>query len=109
MRPGLRVFSELLLRSFLPHPTFLHNLSATANGEGFFRDVVCDARRRTDIRSLAYPHGSDQRAVAADEHSVFDDGLMFVHPVVVAGDSPSADVHSRADFGVAQVGEMIRL
>src|SRR5439155_3998513 len=44
-----------------------------------------------------------------DEGAVFDDGLVLVHAVVVAGDGPAADVDLGADVGVAEIAEMIRL
>ena len=50
--------------------------------------------------------GRDEHGVAANEGAVFDDGLVLVLAVVVAGDGTGADVHVRADFGVADVAEV---
>src|SRR5690606_19225273 len=50
-----------------------------------------------------------QLGVAADEGIVADDRLVLVGAVVVAGDRAGADVHAGAHFGIAHVGEVVRL
>ena len=52
-------------------------------------------------------HGRDQSAVTADESPVFDHGCVLVDSIVVAGDGAGADVDPCADFGIAQIGEMV--
>ena len=56
-----RARTLLLLR-----PARFHNLSRATDGQRVRGNVVSDARGRSDVGSLAYPHRRDQRAVAAD-------------------------------------------
>ena len=60
-----------------------------------------------DVRSLAQLDRRDQSGIAADKYSVFDDRLVFMHAVVVAGDGAGTDVHAFANFGVAEIGEVV--
>src|SRR5262249_30644572 len=41
-------------------------------------------------------------------NAVFNDGLMLLLTIIVAGDGARADVHPRADLSVAQVGQVVR-
>ena len=49
---------------------------------------------------LADPHRRHQLGIGADEDIVLDDGLELVHPVVIAGDGASTDVHLGADVRI---------
>ena len=53
--------------------------------------------------------GAISCVVAADERAILDDRLVFLRPVVVAGDRARADVHVGTDCRVAEVREMIGL
>ena len=95
--------------AFFAGPAFFHDLSGAADGQRVFGDVCGDARCCTDVCAFAYAHGRDQSAVAADEDSVVDHGCVLVDAVVVAGDGSGADVDARADFGVAEIGQVVGL
>ena len=93
----------------LPRPAFFHDLPPAADGQRILRNVVGDAGCRSDVRALANAHRRHQRAVAANENVVVDDGLVLVDAIVIAGDRTSPNVYAGADLRVAQVREMIRL
>src|SRR5260370_30815437 len=90
-------------------PAWFYDLVCAADGEGIFGDVAGDARRSGNVGGFAYADGCDQSAVAADEHSVFDDGSVLVNSIVVAGDGSGADVDAGADFGVAKISKVVGL
>src|SRR5258708_32970385 len=73
------------------------------------RRVLADRRAGADIGTARDAQRRDQRRVRADEALIFDHGAVLVGPAVVAGDGPGADVDPRADLGIADVGEMVRL
>ena len=50
-----------------------------------------------------------QRAVGADEGAGADHRLVLAEAVVVAGDGAGADIGARADFDIAQIGQVIGL
>ena len=54
------------------------------------RHVFGDSRARSGIRALADAHRGHQHVVASDEDAVFDDGGVFLHAVVIAGDRAPA-------------------
>src|SRR6202035_4105061 len=60
-----------------------------------------------DISALSNANWSNQDAVAAHKHSVFDDGFVLVHAVVVTGDGSRADIHLLSDLSVSQIGQMV--
>src|SRR5579859_1314650 len=93
----------------LLHPAFEIALLAGGDGERARRHVFAHRRSRAHVGAFADGDGGDELGVGADEGAVLDDGLVLVHAVVVAGDGAAADVHFRADVGVAEVAQVIGL
>src|SRR5580692_944748 len=90
-------------------PDFLYNLTGAGDCQCVFGDVAGDAGGGADIGAFAHAHGCDQGAVTADEGTVADYGGVLLGAVVVAGDGSGADVDAGADFGVAEIGEVVGL
>src|SRR5688572_26797561 len=86
-----------------------HTLRRSAQRERIGRNVLRDGRAGADIRAAADADRRDELRVGADERAIFDDGLVFVLTVVVARDRARADVHVRADVGIADVRKVRRL
>src|SRR3546814_13799455 len=63
----------------------------------------------SDLRAVADADRRHQRGVAADEGAGADAGAVLQEAVVVAGDGAGADVGGRADRGIAEIGEVVRL
>ena len=58
---------------------------------------------------MADGDGRDQNNVAAD-HDVFTDGgFVLVKTVVIGGDGAAGIIRARADFGVADIGQVVGL
>src|SRR5438477_8386708 len=108
---GSAILLLFLLPFLLPasDPALLVRLRNTAEGESAGRDVLGDRRARRHVRPLADLDWRDELRVAADEHVLADRRAVLLLAVVVAGDHPGADVGSRADVGVAEVGQVRRL
>ena len=75
----------------------------------FRRDVFRNDRAGARQRIIAHSDRRDKHGVGADEHPFADGGAVFHHPVVIAGDSPRADVGAFAHIGIAQIGQMADL
>ena len=90
-------------------PAFLDNLANTAYRQRVRGHVSGDAGAGANISSVAHSYRRHQRGIAADKSVLADDCLVLVHPVVVAGDGPRADVGSRAHLHIAQVSEVTGL
>ena len=56
---------------------------------------------------MADSERGNQHIAGANAHFVADNGLVFVHAVVVASDGAGADVAAAADLRVAEVGEVV--
>ena len=97
--------SSWLVRSAAQPALFTCRPRPTASASAGTSSVMQEAA--PDIGSLAEAHRRDQGGVAADEDAILDDGRVFTHSVVVAGDRPGADVHALTDFGVAKIGEVV--
>ena len=67
------------------------------------------AARPARQRIIAHSDRRDKHGVGADEHPFADGGAVLHHPVVIAGDSPRADVGAFAHIGIAQIGQMADL
>src|SRR5260370_6453918 len=93
----------------LPSPAFFHNLACAPDRQRVLGNVVRNTRCGPHIRSLADAHWCYQCAIAADEYSILDYGFVFMDAIVVAGDRSCPDVYARADLGVSQIREVIRL
>ena len=76
-------------RSFPTMNGFLHGC-----GQGqFFRwDVAANGAASTDGRIFANGNWSDQLCVGADVNTIFNDSMVFVGAVVVAGDGASPNI-----------------
>ena len=85
------------------------DLTAAAEGHLSGGNVVHNDGAGTDERTVPDGHRGHEGGIAADEAVIADDGAELVPAVVVAGDGACAEVHAGADFGVAEVGEMIGL
>src|SRR5579862_2128892 len=96
-----------LLFSLLFGPTLFYDLAGAAEGERIGWDIFRDGSRSGDIGASSDPNGCNQDAVTAYEDSVFDDGFVFAHAVVVASDRARTDVHFLTDFGVSQISQMV--
>jgi hypothetical protein len=93
--------------SFLLGPAFFVDLAGSAQSQGICRDILGDCRGCGDVGALADPQRGDQDAVAADKNIVFDDGLVFVYAIVVAGDGAGADIDLFADLAVPEVSQVV--
>src|SRR5581483_8338541 len=100
------IASGLLLRRL---PGRDGDLARACHGELAGGRVLVDRGPGADVGAPCDAHGRDQRGVGADEAIVLDDGAVLAHAVVVAGDGSRADVDARADLGVADIREMVRL
>src|SRR6185369_16901979 len=72
------------------------------------RHVAANGRRRRDVGIVTDTDRRDQGRIAADLHAVADHGRVFAEAVIVARDRPCADVDLAADFGVAEIRQMVR-
>src|SRR6185369_12105351 len=97
----MRGFPRVLSRSgvfvrgsLLPSldPAVDDGLTSARDAERPRRYVLGDRRACGHIRAFAHAYGSDQLRIAADECAIFDDGVVLVLAVVIAGDGSSADV-----------------
>src|SRR5438128_348106 len=104
----LAVPSRRLVLTFV-RPFGLHDLARASQSQRKRRHVLGDDAARSDVSPLAHRHRRHERRVAADERTGLDARGMLVLAVVVAGDRSRADVHRRADGGVAQVRQVRRL
>src|SRR5204862_346457 len=52
--------------------------------------------------------GSHEHCIAADLYIILDRCLVFLFPVVIAGDRPGAYVDVIADRGIAEISQMHR-
>src|ERR1039458_10788814 len=95
--------------AFCPRPSLFHALSRPPERQRVRRHIFGDATGGGDIGAASNFYRSDQRGVAANEHAIFDHGLLLVHAIVIAGDGARADVDAFADFRVAQIAEVICL
>src|SRR5208282_6176290 len=92
-----------------PRPAFLHALSRTSERQRIRRNILGDATCGRDIGAASNLYRRDQGRVAADEHTIFDHGLVLAHTIVIAGDGARAYIDAFTDFRVAQIAEMVRL
>src|SRR6267142_5300988 len=111
--PFFRLLPWLLFgRQFAPAPRgpagFI-GLTAACDSQGVRGNVVGDRGTRGDIGAIADSNGGNQRGITSDKNFVADVRREFVEAVVVAGDRASADVCFRADFRIAEIGEVHRL
>src|SRR5205807_1112387 len=90
-------------------PTFLYSLAAAAEGQRVCGNVIGNGGTGSDVGPLIDSDGRYQCGITADEGSIFNDGYVFGHAIVVAGDGAGAHVYVRANFCVAQIGEVISL
>src|ERR1700730_11545103 len=100
-------FLRLGFLSFFFGPTLFHDLARPAQGQRVRRHIFGDAGGSGDIGAFSDADRGDQNAVAAYEYAVFDDGLVLVYAVIVAGNGTGADIDFFADFRVTQVTEMV--
>src|SRR5690348_14106887 len=105
----LLVLLRLGCFSLLFGPPFFHNLAGAAQGQGIGRDIFGDGGGGGHVRTLSNTNRRNQNAVAAYEHAIFDNGLVLVHAVVVAGDGSGADIYFLTDFRVSKIGQMVGL
>ena len=91
-----------------PRPAFFVHLPRAPDAEGAGGDVFGDGGAGGGPGAFAQSDRGDEGGVGADEGVRADDGAVLVHPVVVTGDGPRADVGARADLGVAEVRQMAR-
>src|SRR5690606_28253925 len=84
-------------------------LAPACDRELAFGGVAGDHRTGADGGVAADLHRRHQRGVRADEGVVADHRGRLVGTVVVAGDGAGADVDAAADFGVADVAEVVGL
>ena len=75
-------------------------------GERVGRNVLGDCRSRAHIRAATDADRRDELRIRANEHAVFQHGLVLVDAVVVAGDRAGADVDVRANIGIADVRQV---
>src|SRR5581483_3563550 len=90
-------------------PAFLCDLSRPSYRQRVSRDVICNARRSSNVGAFTKLYRSNQSRVATDKNSVFDSGLVLIHAVVIAGDGSSADVYVLADLSIAEIREVVCL
>src|SRR5262245_54234004 len=95
---------------FLPtlDPTFLIDLPAAADSEGFCRNIFSNRRTCSDVSISAHPHWRNQLGVGSDESAIFNCRRMLVHTVIVARDYASADIHILTDRCITQISEVHR-
>ena len=82
-------------------------MAGAGEGEFVVFDVFGNRATCAGCNFVAEGNGGDQDAVGADTHFVADDGFVFVHAVVVGNDCACAEVGFAADFGIADVGEVV--
>ena len=85
------------------------HLLAARDGQIAVRHVLRDDRPRAHERLRAHGDRGHQRGVAADERVLADDGFVFIHAIIVAGDRTRSDVRPRADLRIPQIGKVVGL
>ncbi len=91
----------------LPGPSFFGGLAAAAQSQRVSRNGIGDGGSSGHVSAFANPHWRHQSGITADEGAFFNDGYVLIYAIVVAGDGSCADVDSRANLGVAKIGEMV--
>jgi hypothetical protein len=84
-------------------------LAGATEGQGIRGHVFGDAAGCRYVGATSNLDGRNERRVAADEDAVSDYCRVLVDAVVVAGDRSGTDVDTFSDFGVAEIGQVIRL
>src|SRR5450631_840087 len=107
---GQRLATLLFLRlALLPRPALFRALPGTPERQRIRRHIFGDAACCRDVSAASNLYWRHQRRVAADEHAIFDDRLVLVDAIVIAGDGTCTDVYAFSDFRVAQIAEVILL
>src|ERR1700744_907394 len=68
-----------------------------------------DHRTGADIGAVTDADRRHQRRVRTDEGALADIGVMLVEAIVIAGNGTSSDICTRADAGIAKVGQIVGL
>src|SRR5579872_4521129 len=98
-----------LFLPLFPRPPFFHHLSRSPDCERVLWHILRDTRCGSNIGAFSDTNRRDERAVTAHEYAILNDSLVFVHPVVIAGNRTRSDVHSGANLRVAKIGQVICL
>ena len=82
-------------------------MAGAGEGEFAFGAVAGERAAGAGGGAVADSERGNQHIAGANAHFVADNGLVFVHAVVVASDGAGADVAAAADLRVAEVGEVV--
>lgn len=108
---GWSPFVSLLLLARLACccPALLRDLTRTAHSQRSGRHILCDARARTDVGSVADDDRGHKCGVAPNEYALPNPCRVLVNPIVVACNYARTDVASRADLRIPEIGKVIGL
>src|SRR5690606_36552970 len=56
---------------------------------------------------LPHTHGRNQLRVRANEGVIFDYSQRLVDAIIVAGNGTGADIHTRPDLGITNIGQVV--
>src|SRR6478735_5176934 len=84
-------------------------LRSDTEGQSAGGHILTDDRPRPGLRASSDPNGSHEHVVRAGVHLVADLGAVLGDVVVVRRDRAGAEVHARADRGVADVRQVRHL
>src|SRR3984893_8950044 len=94
------------LAAFFCSPACFVHLAAARNSHAVRGNILRNGGPCRDESAVSNSNRRDQSGVAADENFITDAGGVFVEAVVIAGDGSGANICLRADFRVAEIGEM---